>query len=110
MGGSLLFIPLLLIKAENSVEKQKIEIGSCNPELNNYDLIYKEPLYYIFKRSSAAKSGDFSDNQNATDLALLIFAPSPASLNSDYNYHFIFPWMTLFYQRKTLYLESECGD
>lgn len=91
MGGSLLFIPLLLIKAENSVEKQKIEIGSCNPELNNYDLIYKEPLYYIFKRSSAAKSGDFSDNQNATDLALLIFAPSPASLNSDYNYHFIFP-------------------
>lgn len=51
---------------------------------------------------SSVRLGAFPDNQNVTELVLLIFISSPASVNSDCNYSFICSWMILLYQTKSI--------
>lgn len=77
-----------------------------NPSPEQFCVIYKEPLRSIFKCShvplkSSVRLGEFPDNQNVTELVLLIFISSPVSVNPDCNYTFICSWMILFYQTKS---------
>lgn len=77
-----------------------------NPSLEQFCVIYKEPLTTAFKCShmllkSSVRLGEFPDNQNVTELVFLIFISSPASVNSDCNYSFICSWMILLYQTKS---------
>lgn len=77
-----------------------------NPSLEQFYVIYKEPLISTFKCSyvplkSSVRLGEFPDNQKVTELVLLIFISSPASVNSDCNYSFICSWLILFYLTKS---------
>lgn len=87
-----------------------------NPSPEQFFVIYKEPLATSFKCShmllkSSVRLGEFPDHQNVTELVLLIFISSPASVNSDCNYSFICSWMILFYLTKstlaTLLMENK---